>query len=140
MKKNILQMMIMVGMVACSISFAQAQTAGTYRTEIPFDFSVGDKQYVAGVYFVEVRGAERPFFVLRDSNGRNAYAVQTMPASSTRTSTAALDFYRFAGDQYALAAIRMADRRSILPKSRIGSLLAAEVPSRSVTIALSSGK
>src|SRR5687768_17783100 len=57
MKRTILQMMLVVGLAACSVGFAQAQNSEHYKTEIPFDFTVGKKQYAAGTYSIEVAGA-----------------------------------------------------------------------------------
>jgi hypothetical protein len=140
MKNTIIQMIMIVGLVACSALFAEAQNSGLYRTEIPFDFSVGEKSYPAGTYSIEVRGFEKKFFVLRDSDGRNSYALNTMPGRSNGDSAAALDFNRV-GDQYFLAAIRVSDRTSTLTRSKRESLLsrnAAEV--QTVSIAVSRGK
>ena len=50
MKSILLQTVMLVGFIFCSISFAQAQTAGAYNADIPFDFNVGKKQYSAGSY------------------------------------------------------------------------------------------
>ena len=133
-------MIMIVGLVACSASFAEAQVAGTYKTEIPFDFSVGKKHYPAGTYSIEVRGFEKKFFVLRDSAGRNSYALNTMPGDSNGDSSAALDFNRV-GDQYFLAAVRVLDLRSNISMSkREGLLSSTREPASTVSIAVSRGK
>jgi len=140
MKNTIIQMIMIVGLVACSVSFTEAQVAGTYKTEIPFDFSVGKKSYPAGTYSIEVRGFEKKFFVLRDSAGRNSYALNTMPGRSNGDSAAALDFNRV-GDNYFLAAIRISDLTSTLSKSKREGLLSRnEERLPTVSIAVSRGK
>ena len=139
MKTTILQMIMMAGLVACFASFAEAQTSELYRTEIPFDFSVGKKQYSAGVYSVEVRGAEQKFFVLRDANGENSYAATTSPGETRSTAGAAMDFHRF-GDRYVLAAIRTSDRTSAFPIPRSEQKLAREGKGLPVTLSLARGK
>ena len=140
MKNTIIQMIMIVGLVACSASFAEAQVAGLYKTEIPFDFSVGKKNYPAGTYSVEVRGFEKKFFVLRDSAGRNSYALNTMPGESNRETEAALDFDRV-GDHYFLAAVRVSDLKSTLSnRKRDGLLSRNDEPTPTVSIAVSRGK
>lgn len=140
MKNTIIQMIMIVGLAVCSVSLVEAQTAGLYRTEIPFEFSVGTKHYPAGTYSIEVRGSEKKFFVLRDSTGRNSYALNTMPGDSSGDSSAALDFHRV-GDHYFLAAIRVSDLKSTLPKSKRAALLSRNGETApTVTVGISGGK
>ena len=138
MKNTIIQMIMIVGLVACSASLAEAQVAGLYKTEIPFDFSVGEKTFPAGTYSIEVRGFEKKFFVLRDGAGRNSYALNTMSGGSNGGS-AALDFNRV-GDHYFLAEVRLADLTSTLRMSKREALLSRNREIPTVTVAVSGGK
>ena len=140
MKNTIIQMIMIVGLVACSASLTEAQVGGQYRTEIPFEFSVGKKHYPAGTYSIEVRGSERKFFVLRDAAGRNSYALNTTPGGSNGDSSAALDFNRV-GDHYFLSAIRVADLTSTLQMSKRQALLSKNGETApTVSVAVSGGK
>lgn len=139
MKSIILQTVMLVGFIFCSISFAQAQNAGAYTADIPFDFSVGKKQYSAGTYMIEIRGLGEKYFVIRDASGRKPYVAMTFPGDATGTPTAKLDFQRI-GDQYFLISIRALDLTSVFPKPKIGENLAKNGADRTVTLALSKGK
>ena len=139
MKRKILQMMLVVGLAACSVCFAQAQNSEHYKTEIPFDFTVGKKQYAAGTYSIEVAGAGQRFFVLRDAGGRNGYFVQATPGTPIDSRGAVLDFHR-SGDQHVLAAIRTSDLTSNLRRAVIKGSLAGNQTRQKVTLALSGGK
>ena len=140
MKRSIFNIVIMAGLAVSFVSFAHAQSSGLYRANIPFDFSVGTKQYTAGDYSIEVKGFEQKYFVLRDKNGGRAYAVKTTSVDPKEGLTAALDFQR-TGDSYALLAIRALDMMSTLPKPQVEDALARDEGKRAtVTVALSKGK
>jgi hypothetical protein len=139
MKSIILQTVMLVGFIFCSISFAQAQYAGAYKADIPFDFNVGKKQYSAGTYMIEIRGLGEKYFVIRDVRGRNPYVAMTFPGDASGTPTAKLDFQRV-GDQYFLISIRASDLASLFPKPKITENLARTGADGEVTVALSKGK
>lgn len=140
MKGFIFNIVIMAGLALGFVSYAQAQSGGVYRANIPFDFSVGTKQYTAGVYSIEVRGFEQRYFVLRDKDGKHQYAVKTTNVDPTKGLTAALDFQRV-GDSYALLAIRAQDIMSTLPKPKVEDALAqGQTKQGTVTVALSKGR
>jgi hypothetical protein len=130
---------MLVGFIFCSISFAQAQNAGAFKANIPFDFSVGQKQYSAGTYLIEIRGLGEKYFVIRDLRGRKPYVAMTFPGDPTGTPSAKLDFQRI-GDQYFLIAIRASDLASLFPKPKTAENLARNGSDRTVTAALSNGK
>lgn len=130
---------MLVGFIFCSISFAQAQNTGAYKADIPFDFSVGKKQYSAGTYFIEIRGLEQKFFVIRDERGRKPYVAMTFPGDAMGTRAAQLDFQRI-GDRYFLMSVRAADVASLFPKPKTAENLARNGSDRTVTAALSNGK
>ncbi len=103
MKKTLLQICSVVGLVILLTVVTQAQTQ--YRANIPFDFSIGQKNFKAGEYSVGwlTPNADSKVIVIRDAKGRNSYAI--MPAiASSKTETAALTFNRYA-DKYFLAKI-----------------------------------
>ena len=139
MKSTILRTVMLVGFIFCSISFAQAQTTGAYKADIPFDFSIGKKQYPAGTYIIEIRGLGEKYFVIRDVRGQKPYVAMTFPGDPTGTPTAKLDFQR-TGDRYILISIRASDVASLFPKPRIAESLARTEADGTVTVALSRGK
>ena len=139
MKKAIIKLSLTLGIAICSVSLAKAQSSELYRANIPFGFSIGTKQYTAGMYSIEVGGSNHKFFVLRDVRGRNAYAVKTT-AVDADWGSAGLDFVRL-GDSYALMAIKTRNLISNLPKRKLDDKLAqGSGEKRAVTVALSRGK
>ena len=130
---------MLVGFIFCSISFAQAQNAGAYKVDIPFDFNVGKKQYSAGTFLIEIRGLGEKYFVIRDVRGRKPYVAMTFPGDPAGTPTAKLDFQK-TGDQYFLISIRASDLASLFPRPKIAENLARTGTHRTVSIALSNGK
>ena len=114
MKKAILISMILAAFAFVSVPGTRAQVSGHYKADIPFDFSVGKKQFLAGTYDVEIRGIEKKYFVFRDARGRGAYVVNTSPGKAMRDETAGLDFKRI-GNGYYLRSIRALDLTSSLP-------------------------
>ena len=139
MKSIVLRTVMLVGFIFCSISFAQAQNAGAYKADIPFDFNVGKKQYSAGTYLIEIRGLGEKYFVIRDLQGRKPYVAMTFPGDPAGTPTAKLDFQR-TGDQYFLKSIRASDLASLFPKPKTAENIAPGGADSKVTVALSNGK
>ncbi len=70
MKKSILincsLLLLTIALAAVSVS---AQTLGSYRAEIPFDFTVGNVDYAAGDYAVRLESPNYLATILRLSNG-----------------------------------------------------------------------
>lgn len=130
---------MLVGFIFCSISFAQAQYAGAYKADIPFDFNVGKTQYSAGTYMVEIRGLGEKYFVIRDVRGRKPYVAMSFPGDPAGTPTAKLDFQRI-GDHYFLISIRASNMTSLFPKPEIAENLARSRADGVVTVGLSKGK
>lgn len=139
MKSIILHTVIVVGFIFCSISFAQAQHAGAYKVDIPFDFSIGKTQYSAGHYSVEIRGLDQKFFVIRDAKGRKPFVTMTMPGDVRGLRTARFDF-RQIGDQYFLSSIRVADVAASFRTPEADINLGRTDTNRTVSLSLSKGK
>jgi hypothetical protein len=113
--KNIIARVVIVAVAAIIFtSSGYAQSVNRYKAELPFDFSIGKKVYSAGTYFVEVRGAEKKFFVLRDANGQNAYSIITTPGEETTDAVAELVFRRTPSGM-AMTSIRTGGLNSSIP-------------------------
>lgn len=136
MKSIILQTVMLVGFIFCSISFAQAQVGDRYKVDIPFDFNIGKMHYSSGAYTVEIRGLDQKFFVIRDAHGRKPFVRMTMPGDVRRLPTAQLDFYRI-GNQYFLSSIRAADVTTSFKTPDVDNNLGRTEAGGVVTVALS---
>jgi hypothetical protein len=139
MKKAIFISMIVAAFAFVSVSSIHAQVTGVYRANIPFDFSVGKKQYPAGHYNVEVRGVENKYFVLRDSSGRRSYLMNTNPGSGVHEDTAGLDFQRI-GTGYYLRTIQAVGLTSLVPIFSSDDALAQNRLKNKITLLLENGK
>ena len=139
MKKAILISMIVAVFAFLSVSSIHAQVSDVYKANIPFDFSVGKKQYPAGLYSVEIRGIEKKFFVFRDSRGGSGYIMNTLPGKGISDETAALDFKRV-GTSYYLRSIQARELMSSLPVSSSNEGLALKPHETGVIIRLANGK
>lgn len=139
MKKAIFISIIAAVFAFLSISSTRAQVSGVYKANIPFDFSVGKRQYPAGLYNVEVRGTEKKFFVFRDSRGRGSYLINTRPGKEMLEETASLDFRRIGGSYY-LQSIQAVDLTSSVPIYSSEKGLAQNRDADKVTVLLATGK
>jgi hypothetical protein len=140
MKIHIIRTIMIFAFAAGLSSFAHGQTTERYRVDIPFDFSVGTKQFQPGIYFLEVRGFESKFLVLRNTAGRSS-AIMSAPAlSSSDGKGARLDFWHSNGE-HSLAAVRTTSLTAFLSDRGSRSALAKTDSDRTVTtLALSSRK
>jgi hypothetical protein len=139
MKKAIFISTILAALAFVSVSITYAQGSGHYKANIPFDFSVGKKQFPAGIYNVEIRGTQEKYFVFRDARGKGAYIVNTSPGKEMSDETAALDFMRI-GNGYYLRSIQALDRTSSLPIFTPADGLAQNQKQSEVKVLLGRGK
>lgn len=108
---------------------AKAQTAGsqTIRANVPFAFTVGEKNLPAGVYTVRVinPNSDRKALQIRSEDGRTSAIVQTLGVNSKLDNNAKLVFRRY-GDRYFFAKAQMAGDATTLAASRTRAERAAE--------------
>ena len=131
--------MIVSAFAFVSVLNIHAQVSGLYRANIPFDFSVGKKQYLAGHYNVEIRGSGKKYFIFSDSRGRGGYIITTQPGSGKSEDMAALDFQRI-GESYHLRSIKTFDLTSSLPIIASDDGLAQNRHENKVRVLLAKGK
>ena len=138
MKKTIIQFVMMIGIVVGCTAFAHAQYGQYYRVNIPFDFSIGKKQYPAGLYNLELRGFETKYFVLRDAEGRNSHAVGLSVGQLNSAAMSGLDFYRLA-DRYFLASVYASGLTASVPRKQIEAGIAMNRNMSTVKLSASKG-
>lgn len=110
--------MIIGGVLATN---AKAQTAGsqTMRANVPFAFTVGDKNLPAGVYTVRVinPNSDRKALQIRSQDGRVSAITQTVSINAKLDNNARLVFRRY-GDRYFFAQAQIAGDTTSLVASR----------------------
>ena len=101
MKKATLNICAMVVMIlGLAVISASAQSAGHYRSHIPFAFTVSGQTFQAGDYRIDVVNPEsdKAILSLRSVDGREGRLVMTTPKSvDPRNQTSQLVFNRFEG-------------------------------------------
>lgn len=99
---------IILGLAAIS---ASAQSAGHYRTHIPFAFTVDGQAFQAGDYRISVLNPEsdKAILSLRSVDGREGRLIMTTPKQvDPRKESSQLVFNRFEG-QYILMEMSIGD-------------------------------
>lgn len=142
MKKQIIRAIMVFGFVFGLTSVMQAQVAEQYRANIPFDFSIGKKNFQAGSYVLEVRGFESKYVVVKDAKGRNLFAGAPSASGDAGFSRkAALDFRQYGG-RHVLETVRISSLVLNAPKSPVREryLVKNAEPGKVTTVALSTRK
>ena len=107
MKRFILTILLAVGSLAVFSATGNAQINRRYSAKIPFDFSVGKKQFKAGDYTVGPLGAvtNSDFLVLTDrSTGKVQLIGQVLVNKYEQQLTGKLNFVQ-SGDAWVLSSI-----------------------------------
>jgi hypothetical protein len=107
MKRFILTMFLAVGALAIFSATGNAQINRRYSANIPFDFSVGKKQFKAGEYTIGPLGTQTnsDFLVLTDrSTGKVQLIGQVLVDKSETDLNGKLDFVK-AGDAWVLSSV-----------------------------------
>jgi hypothetical protein len=100
-------MLILVVAVAfaTAVVSANAQSSNTMRSQVPFEFIVGNKTLPAGEYKVSSPLSNNAAVMIRSTDGENGVVRLTNSiGSNADTSQAKLVFHRY-GDKYFLAEI-----------------------------------
>jgi hypothetical protein len=144
MKKQSLRIFLMFSVLAVLAALSvQAQSNNVQTANIPFEFSVGNKTFPAGLYSVTRLNpqSDQAALIIKSTDGRMSKIVLTIPIQAGRAQeTAKLVFSRY-DDRYFLAQVwTPADSTGFeLPKSRGERSLArqaGEKRSERVAIAL----
>ena len=122
--------------IVMSVVSVKAQTQ--YRAHIPFNFTVGQKNYEGGDYRVEVLdpNSGNRNIAIRNANGGNSYFMTaTLGEGHSRIETATLVFHRY-GTEYSLSAIRTPTFIVKLSRSKPQEVLARGKDVQQRTVAL----
>lgn len=137
MKKTTLQILSVIGLVVLmSAVSVKAQTQ--YRAHVPFDFTIGTKDYQAGDYVIDVisKDSSNKAVAIRDAKSRNARILMaTLGEDYSKVTTATLVFDRF-DDQYSLSMIRTPSFGAKLNAHKVSEKLAGNQKPGQKTVAL----
>ena len=118
-----------VTLLAAAVGFAATETQ--IKVQVPFSFNVGDQEYPAGQYIVEVSSA-RNSVALRNASGEVLTRALTRPESPNRSGGVGLRFNRY-GNQHFLAGIQDNSLNLALSLSNLEKQV-ADTTDRTVTI------
>ena len=107
MKKQAIKAFVVLGLLL-SVSAIYVNALGKTlirKVEIPFDFSVGDKTFPAGVYSVTSVNQEKIMLRLSSGDGREAIHILTNPVQAKETPTTSKLIFRRYGETYFLSQI-----------------------------------
>jgi hypothetical protein len=107
LKKQAIKAFVLLSLLlAVSAIYVNAQTKTLIRNvEIPFDFSVGNKTFPAGVYNVTSVNQEKIMLRLRSGDGRETIHIITSPVQAKQTPETSKLIFRRYGETYFLAQI-----------------------------------
>jgi len=108
MKKQTLRNIVMFGLFAVlAVANLHAQTRREMTANIPFSFSVGDKNFPAGEYNVTRLNpsSDKAVIEIKSADGRLGKIVLTMPIQANETRENAKLVFNHYGDQYFLAQV-----------------------------------
>jgi hypothetical protein len=117
MKRFIMFMLLAVGSLALFSATGNAQETRRYSAKIPFDFSVGKKQYKAGDYTIGPLGVQTSadFLVLKErSTGKVQVIGQVLVNLYNTDLTGKLNFVQ-SGDAWVLSSIETGTFSVTLP-------------------------
>jgi len=127
MKKTTLQICSLNGLVVLILLVVVSAKAQTqYRAHIPFDFTIGQKSYEAGDYFITPLNthAAHNLIAFRDARGSNSHIIiSTLGEDDSKVEIPTLVFNR-RETQYSLSIIRTPSFVVKLAKSKAKETLA----------------
>jgi hypothetical protein len=138
MKKTIMQIGSLVGLVMVLMVAAQAQIATKYRAHIPFDFSVGKLNLEAGDYVIELTNSSSSTQILTIRNVKSGQAkvvLVTPEANDERLDVSKLVFNRYE-NQYFLAEMITPTLGAEFARAKTEVKLAKTQRSKQETVAL----
>ncbi|HKQ73097.1 MAG TPA: hypothetical protein VJ810_05170 [Blastocatellia bacterium] len=122
MKKQAIKAFVVLGLLL-SVSTIYVNALGKTligKVKIPFDFSVGDKTFPAGVYSVTSVNQEKIMLRLSSGDGQESIHIVTNPVEAKETPTIPKLIFRRYGETYFLSQIwePYNEQGRQLPKSR----------------------
>lgn len=138
MKNKIAQFLMLVGLTFGLAVFAQAQTGGTYKANIPFSFIVGEKSFAAGDYSISfgLQG-DRNKFIIRSKDGkRSAIVAYTVPKENGETSEDGKLVFYVSNEHYFLSEVNTRQTSVELPNSQMKKQEKEKRPEKKVEVAL----
>jgi hypothetical protein len=133
LKKQAIKAFVLLGLLSLSAIYIYAKGNTLIRkVEIPFDFSVRDKTFPAGVYSVSRVNQDKTLLLLRSEDGREAINIVTNPVRAKEISgSGKLIFHRY-GETYFLSQIWESDdiQGRQLSKSRTERSIEREMAKR----------
>jgi hypothetical protein len=105
--------------VIFSVVSANAQSVSKIKTDIPFDFKVGEKSYQAGSYEVAVAGTATggAIMVLRDGDGKNLGSAVINRTDTGTTGKSELVFHRYNDEHFLAGVVFGKGSYSLLPST-----------------------
>lgn len=135
MKKLMMQIGLMFGLVVTlGIVSAQAQTAIRYKTEIPFDFNIGEKMYQSGTYFINIDASN--ILKLENAQGKNLLVKFVSPNTTVSDTDLTKMFFNCYDNEYFLTKIGSRDFGVNFSKSNTETRLAKKQNSQTKTVSL----
>ena len=138
MKKKVIQICSLVGLLIGLMVSAQAQTGTQYRAHIPFDFNVGNKTLPAGDYVIGLtnQAFNQDMLTIREAKSGEAKIVQLVPrAANGMSEISKLVFNRY-NDQYFLAEMITPTLKGIFQKTKVEGSLAKKQKALKETVAM----
>jgi hypothetical protein len=138
MKRKIIQMCSLFGLLIGLTFAAQAQIGVQYRARIPFDFNVGNKTFAAGDYIIGVtdKTAGQGSLTIRAAKGGAAKVILAIPKEvNARRTAARLVFNRYE-NQYFLAEMLTPTLGAEFQKTKIEDRFAREQKPKRETVTL----
>ena len=135
MKNLMMQIGLIFGLViTLGIVSAQAQTAIRYKTEIPFDFNIGEKTYQSGVYFINISNSN--ILKVEDAKGKNLLVKFVSLNSIVSDTDLTKMVFNCYDNQYFLAKIGSRDFGVTFSKSNTETQLAKNQNSQIKTVSV----
>ena len=120
-KKMLLSCSLLVFAILLAAVPVQAQTLGSYKAQIPFDFAIGDTVYEAGDYGIRVKSPNRlaTFLAVSNAKGEVLRVIAVMRNGDWSKKDNAYLVFNKNSDQYVLKRIAAPGFGFSAPKSKI---------------------
>jgi hypothetical protein len=138
MKRKIIQMGSLIGLLIGLTFAAQAQLGVQYRAQIPFDFNVGNKTFAAGDYIIGVtdKTSGQGSLTIRAAKGGAAKVIMVIPKQTdARRAAARLVFNRYE-NQYFLTEMITPTLGAEFQKTKIEDRFARERKPKRETVTM----
>ena len=109
MRNKLLQLFLLVGLTVGVTGLAQAQTGLIYRTNIPFDFTIGGESFKAGEYTIKfgyIQNQPASFLIASVDGKEFAVVNQTLSAGGAKRDEKARLVFEIDDHNYALTAVK----------------------------------